>query len=131
MRRTRQLKVGLRVRDLDASCGLYRKLGFKQVPHTSYPGIRYLTFGHTWLILSGLFIHSDHTAVRDQAARTGPLGNGLVLTVPTRNLQALHALWCAEGLPVTLEPADAPWGRIFMGLDPDGYELLFEQSPSR
>jgi lactoylglutathione lyase len=27
-----QLKVGLRVRDLEASCALYLKLGFKQIP---------------------------------------------------------------------------------------------------
>jgi hypothetical protein len=31
------------------------------------------------------------------------------------------------GLPVTLEPEDAYWARIFYGLDPDGYELMFEQ----
>ncbi|MFB7629437.1 VOC family protein [Streptomyces sp. NPDC056149] len=115
------------MQDLDASCLLYRKLGFKQIPNTTYPGIRYLTFGHTWLILSGMFNHGNHNAVREQAARTGPLGNGLVLTVPTKNLHTIHNLWRVERLPVTLEPADAPWGRIFMGLDPDGYELLFEQ----
>ncbi|WP_274911021.1 VOC family protein [Streptomyces sp. WZ-12] len=115
------------MQDLDASCLLYRKLGFKQIPNTTYPGIRYLTFGHTWLILSGMFDHGNHNAVREQAARTGPLGNGFVLTVPTKNLHTIHNLWRVERLPVTLEPADAPWGRIFMGLDPDGYELLFEQ----
>jgi lactoylglutathione lyase len=28
---------------------------------------------------------------------------------------------------VTLEPEDAYWARIFYGLAPDGYELMFEQ----
>jgi lactoylglutathione lyase len=47
----KQLKVGLGVADLDASCALYLKLGFKQIPHPDQPKLRYLTFGYTWLIL--------------------------------------------------------------------------------
>jgi len=39
----------------------------------------------------------------------------------------VHELWRSEGLPVTLEPQNAYWARIFYGLDPDGYELMFEQ----
>ena len=33
-----QLKVGLRVRDLEASSALYLKLGFKQIPDLMSPG---------------------------------------------------------------------------------------------
>jgi hypothetical protein len=33
----------------------------------------------------------------------------------------------SEGRTVTLEPHDAYWARIFYGLDPDGYELMFEE----
>jgi hypothetical protein len=51
-RGTTQLKVGLRVRDLESSCALYLRLGFKQIPRPDEPRLRYLTFGHTWLILS-------------------------------------------------------------------------------
>ena len=58
---------------------------------------------------------------------TGPLGDGFVLAIPTPDLDATYALWCSEGLKVTLEPEDAYWARIFYGLDPDGYELMFEQ----
>jgi lactoylglutathione lyase len=50
-----------------------------------------------------------------------------VLAVPTQNLDDTYDLWRREGLPVTLEPQDAFWARIFYGLDPDGYELMFEQ----
>lgn len=32
MRGARQLKVGLRVGDLEESCALYLKLGFRQIP---------------------------------------------------------------------------------------------------
>jgi hypothetical protein len=51
-RGTTQLKVGLRVGDLEASCALYLRLGFKQIPRPDEPQLRYLTFGHTWLISS-------------------------------------------------------------------------------
>jgi hypothetical protein len=56
----KQLKVGLRVADLDASCALYVKLGFKQIPHPDQPKLRYLTFGHTWLNLSDRSAHGYH-----------------------------------------------------------------------
>jgi predicted lactoylglutathione lyase len=36
-RGTTQLKVGLRVRDLEASSALYLKLGFKQIPRPDEP----------------------------------------------------------------------------------------------
>ena len=123
----RQLKVGLRVRDLDRSCGLYEQLGFRRIPVDGQPELRYLTFGHTWLILSGLETHGYHNAEREQAARCGPLGNGFVLAVPTLDLDGTYGLWRREGLRVTLEPEDVGWARIFYGLDPDGYELMFEQ----
>ena len=53
-----QLKVGLRVRDVEASCELYLKLGFKQIPE-----------------------RMSH-AQRKDAAMSGPLGSGFVLAIP-------------------------------------------------
>lgn len=123
----KQLKVGLRVADLDRSCALYLALGFKQIPQENQPGMRYLTFGHTWLMLSSRFEHGYHDERRGDLARSGPLGYGFVLVLPTTDLDAVRDLWRREGLPVTLEPEDAPWARIFYGLDPDGYEVMFEQ----
>lgn len=126
-RGTTQLKVGLRVRDLEASCALYLKLGFRQIPRPDERWLRYLTFGHTWLILSDRYNHGYHNAQRRDAAIGGPLGAGFVLAIPTPDLDAIYDLWRSEGLPVTLAPEDAYWARIFYGLDPDGYELMFEQ----
>lgn len=123
----KQLKVGLRVRDLQASCDLYLRLGFKQIPHQDQPNLRYLTFGHTWLILSDRVAHGYHNVERGDAAKSGPLGSGFVLAVPTPDLDSTYALWREEGLRVTLEPEDVFYARIFYGLDPDGYELMFEQ----
>lgn len=101
-RGTTQLKVGLRVRDLEASCALYLKLGFRQIPRPDERWLRYLTFGHTWLILSDRYNHGYHNAQRRDAAIGGPLGAGFVLAIPTPDLDAIYDLWRSEGLPVTL-----------------------------
>lgn len=126
----KQLKVGLRVRDLERSFALYLRLGFRHLPQPGQANLRYLTFGHTWLILSDLHQHGHHNAERERETRLGPPGLGFVLVVPTADLDATYALWQQEGLPVTLEPEDVGWARIFYGLDPDGYELMFEQFDS-
>ena len=126
----RQLKVGLRVRDLDRSFDLYRQLGFRHLPQPQQANLRYLTFGHTWLILSHVDKHGYHNAERESQTRSGPPGLGFVLVVPAADLDATYALWRREGLPVTLEPEDVGWARIFYGLDPDGYEVMFEEFPA-
>jgi lactoylglutathione lyase len=79
------------------------------------------------LILADLDAHGYHAEDRERAVRTGPLGSGFVLSIPTENLDTSYALWRDEALPITLEPEDAGWARIFYGLDPDGYEVMFEQ----
>lgn len=123
----KQLKVGLRVDDVERSAALYQELGFREIPNQDHPMLRYLTFGHTWLILSGRHGHGYHNAEREEAARSGPLGSGFVLVVPTPDIAAVRQIWDREGLPVTLEPEDAGFAKIFYGLDPDGYEVMFEQ----
>jgi len=125
------LKVGLRVDDLDASCALYRDIGFRQIPHDDQPNLRYLTFGLTWLILSSRLTHPYHNGEREKAALEGPLGSGFVLAIPTTDLEGMYRLWKERGLPITLEPQDVFWARIFYGLDPDGYEVMFEQHHER
>jgi lactoylglutathione lyase len=72
----RQLKVGLRVSDLERSATLYRQLGFRTIPVEAQPARRYLTYGHTWLILSDRFQRGYHEAGREALARSGPLGRG-------------------------------------------------------
>ena len=52
-----------------------------------------------------------------------------MLAIPTPDLDATNGLWRAKGLPVTLEPEDAYWARIFYGLDPDGYEAQVRAAP--
>ena len=119
--------MGLRVRDLERSCALYLRLGFREIPNTDQPNLRYLTFGYTWLIMADMHVHGYHNTEREQAVKAGPLGHGFVLAMPTQDLDSTYDLWKRENLPVTLEPEDTDWARIFYGLDPDGYELMFEQ----
>jgi predicted lactoylglutathione lyase len=45
MRGARQLKVGMRVSDLEMSCALYLKLGFKQISRSDEPYLRPVTPG--------------------------------------------------------------------------------------
>lgn len=108
-------------------CESLPELGFREIPNDEQPNLRYLTFGHTWLILSDLHAHGYHNEERGRAVRTGPLGNGFVLSIPTTDLDATYEIWKSHGLPVTLEPEDAGFARIFYGLDPDGYDVTFEQ----
>ena len=127
----RQLKVGLRVRDPARSAQLYLALGFKEIPNDDQPDLRYLTFGHTWLILADLDAHGYHSDRRGAAVRTGPLGTGFVLAIPVLDLEATYAYWTGQGLEVTLPPEDVGFARIFYGIDPDGYEVMFEQFPDQ
>jgi lactoylglutathione lyase len=61
---------------------------------------------------------------------SGPVGNGFVLAMPTQDIDRVYNLWRREGLRITLEPQEVFYARIFYGLDPDGYELMFEQHPA-
>ncbi|WP_199818859.1 VOC family protein [Streptomyces sp. NRRL B-1347] len=127
---SKQLKIGLRVRDLKRSGDLYLRLGFRELPNegpSAQPDLRYLTFGHTWLILTAMDGHDYYDEERGAAVRSGPRGLGFVLAVPTRDLDAAYELWRTEGLPVVSQPEDTDWARVFVGLDPDGYEVTFEQ----
>ncbi|MGK5629471.1 VOC family protein [Streptomyces sp. URMC 123] len=123
----KQVKVGLRVRDLDRSRDLYLRLGFREIPNDDKPTLRYLTYGRTWVILSDMYAHGYERPEEAEAVRKGPRGLGFVLALPTPDLDRAYAVWRSEGLPVITEPEDTEWARIFTGLDPDGYEILFEQ----
>ncbi|GAA2667056.1 lactoylglutathione lyase [Actinosynnema pretiosum] len=125
---SRQVKVGLRVADLDRSRDLYLAVGFKEIPNDEQPTLRYLTHGRTWLILSDRQAH-PYISERDRvSAQEGPVGAGFVLAVPVSDVEALHRWWAAQdGLEVVLPPEDAGWAVVFQGADYDGYQVMFEQ----
>lgn len=94
----KQLKVGLRIRDLDRSFDLRRRLGFRHLPVPAQAQLRYLTYGRTWLILLDLTKHGYHHAEHEHQTKQGPVGLGFVIVVPTADLDATWTLWRDEGL---------------------------------
>lgn len=47
----KQLKVGLRVRDLDRVFDLYQRLGFRHLPVPGQAQLRYLTYGSALAVI--------------------------------------------------------------------------------
>jgi lactoylglutathione lyase len=123
-----QLKIGLRVRNLDRSVALYRRLGFKEVPNNE-KSQRLLAFGDAWLVLSERSAKGDHPDERGERLKNSTPGSGVVLTIPTHDLNALLGYWTEEGMLVISALVPGEPDRAFHGLDPDGYELRFEEIP--
>lgn len=54
-----------------------------------------------------------------------------VVTALRAPLNHAYGVWRPHRLPITLEPEDVFWARIFYGLVHDGYEVMFEQVHDR
>lgn len=55
-------------------------------------------------------------------------GEGLVYCFQVEDADAEHARLAGEGVPITAEPEDKPWGeRAFLAADPNGVSLYFGQ----
>lgn len=51
----------------------------------------------------------------------GPLGRGVGVWLHAPEAQAVHDALVADGVTITSEPIDGPFGRTFTFQDPDGY----------
>ena len=107
--------ISLQVRDLDASAAFYEKhLGFTRQagpPHA----IVFATTPAAFAVRSAL-PGVDLDAI-DQP------GLGIAVWLHTPDAQAVHDAMVAEGVPITAEPVDGPFGRTFTFADPDGYRI--------
>ncbi len=121
--------------DMPTALAFYRdSLGFEVVsasPQVETPEGR---FSHwVWLRRDGaeLMLNTAYDAGERPAARDGPreAGHGdTCLYIGCADLDATHADLAARGLAVT-PPARAPYGlRRFSLRDPDGFELVFQES---
>ena len=73
-------------------------------------------------------LHYEH-AVRARKIRQGPHGLGVTLTLLVPNLQKVYRAVTKAGLEILLEPVTEFYGdRVFMFLDPDGYEWKISQT---
>jgi uncharacterized glyoxalase superfamily protein PhnB len=121
------LRVGIRVSDVAAAMDFYGGLGFE--PTGSVPGpdgspvFAILAQGGSLLMVDAVegmpFPDSD----RERQVRAGPRGLGVVIGLVVDDVDAAHAYFVERGCAITCEPMDEAWGdRVFMGVDPFGYE---------
>ena len=124
----------LGVKDIEPASRFYQKtLGFQQ--QFALPGadgqltLAVLNFGSSTLLLGRLDeLHYEHK-VRAQKIRKGPHGLGITLTLLMPDLQLIYRAVKTAGSEILLEPVDEFYGdRVFMFLDPDGYEWKISQT---
>jgi uncharacterized glyoxalase superfamily protein PhnB len=123
----------LGVKDIEQASRFYQTLGFQQ--QFALPGadgqltIAVLNFGPSTLLLGRLDeLHYEHK-VRARKIRKGPHGLGVTLTLLVPDLQRVYKAVKKAGLEILLEPVDEFYGdRVFMFLDPNGYEWKISQT---
>ena len=123
----------LHVSDLQAASRFYQSIGFVQT--AAYPradgelAIVFLAYGPCLLLLGRRDeLHYENPA-RAKKIRRGPHGLGAVFTLLVPDLAQVYEAVRAAGLEILLEPVDEFYGdRVFMFLDPDGYEWKISQT---
>jgi PhnB protein len=130
---TAPLGLVLHVADIPAAAAFYRRLGF--VETGSYPGadgrivVSFLAHGTSVLLLGNRAELHYENAARAALYREGPVGLGAVITLRVPDLAAVYAAVQDAGARIMMEPADEFYGdRVFMFLDPDGYEWKISQT---
>jgi len=122
------VELKIRVRDLDRSRAVYRRLGLVELAAGRADVCRFRC-GDVVLVLT-------HRGSRGaDADRGGPAGTGLrgggpLLTVVVRDLDEILAYWLEEGMLVVSGPEGTVTGRAFHGLDHDGNEIRIEAAPT-
>jgi uncharacterized glyoxalase superfamily protein PhnB len=123
----------LAVKDIEQASRFYQTLGFQQqfaLPNADGQlTIAVLTVGASALLLGRLDeLHYEH-AVRARKIRKGPHDLGATLTLLVPDLHKVYTAVQKAGLEILLEPIDEFYGdRVFMFLDPDGYEWKVSQT---
>ena len=126
------LRVGVRVDDVTAAVGFYGGFGF--APVGSVPGpdgepvFAILRTADSHLMVDAAEGMPFPDTERERQVLAGPRGLGVVIGLVVDDVDATHAYCVAQGCAITCEPMDEVWGdRVFMCLDPFGYEWEFFQ----
>jgi uncharacterized glyoxalase superfamily protein PhnB len=122
----------LAVADMEKAIRFYENLGF--APEGALPGadgrliVAFLRFGASLMLLGRLDeLHYEHAA-RARAIRNGPPGLGVTLTLLVPDLETVYRAVRDAGVEILLEPVEEFYGdRVFMFLDPEGYEWKISQ----
>jgi uncharacterized glyoxalase superfamily protein PhnB len=124
----------LGVKDIARASRFYEKtLGFQQqfaLPRADGElTVAVLRFGASALLLGRLDeLHYEHEE-RARTIRTGPRGLGITLTLQVPDVEQVYDAVKDAGGEVLLEPVDEFYGdRVFMFVDPDGYEWKISQT---
>jgi uncharacterized glyoxalase superfamily protein PhnB len=123
----------LGVQDIERASRFYQALGFRQqfaLPRADGQlTLAVLSYGSSTLLLGRLDeLHYEHEA-RAKRLRSGPHGLGVTLTLLVPDLQTAYRAVRAADLEILLEPVEEFYGdRVFMFLDPDGYEWKISQT---
>ncbi len=123
----------LGVKDMQQAIEFYETLGFQLDTALPRPDgqltVALLNFGSSLLLLGRLDeLHYEHK-VRAGKIRKGPHGLGVTLTLLVPDLQKVYNAVKKAGLEILLEPVDEFYGdRVFVFLDPDGYEWKISQT---
>lgn len=56
-----------------------------------------------------------------------PLGKGVGIWLHAPNAQEIHDALVADGVTITSDPIDGPFGRTFTFTDPDGYQITLHE----
>ncbi|APH70028.1 VOC family protein [Aquibium oceanicum] len=113
--------IALQVRDLAASATFYKDVFGFAAADRSPPGAVVFTTEPIALALREPLL---------PLPENGPLGTGMVLWVACEDANALHGLIVERGGTVLSPPSDGPFGRFFVGSDPDGYAITFHTTRS-
>jgi len=110
--------ISLQVRDVPASGAFYEKyLGFTRQdgpPHA----IVFATTPASFAV-RGPLPGTDLDA--------SPLGKGVGIWLHATNPQQVHDALVADGVTITSDPVDGPFGRTFTFADPDGYLITLHE----
>ena len=121
------------VTDIKQAIKFYEKLGF--VLQSSLPRsdgqltVAFLSFETSMMLLGRKDELHYENAVRAKQVRAGPHGLGIVLTLRVSDLEEVYRAVKRAGAKIMMEPEDEFYGdRVFMFLDPDGYEWKVSQT---
>lgn len=124
----------LGVRDIAQASRFYQKtLGYEQrfaLPRADGQlTLAVLNFGSSALLLGRLDeLHYEHK-VRARKIRKGPHGLGVTLTLLVPDLEKVYKAAKKAWVEILLEPTEEFYGdRVFMFVDPDGYEWKISQT---
>lgn len=126
----REVKIGIRVGDVERAVAFYRGLGFAEIARIPGPAgtpvLAVLLRDQVHLIVDALVGLPYPDTDRERRIQAGPRGLGCVIGLEVEDLRSVYDYCVAEGAEITSTITDQPWGeRTFTCVDPFGWEWKF------